>query len=152
MSRQRAAAYHEASHTVVAGVVGVKVLHVEVRPDGSGVTKLMPPRRDDSEAVWLDRATISFAGMCGEDRAFGGSWVGRGDGSNVASAVLRVVRLRGIRGATAVGAELDALVGECGRRSAAIVEQHWPAVVRVADALVRHGRVSGADIDTLMHT
>jgi hypothetical protein len=138
MGRRMATVYHEAGHAEIATVFGIEVTRVifevcYVRPPGGSagcwgqaVTALSGPF-----------AEMKFA-SCTPDREaalWSSAW--KTDRFNALEHLRRSGRVRTL-------ADVELL-------AARMVDQYWPAIVRVARALAEDGELSGARIEALMH-
>src|SRR5262249_1152265 len=128
-------AFHEAGHAVIAHVLGAPVHHVTLQ------AAITPLQRATARCRWK-RALIALAGPAAEDRfqrhapaEHAALWrsIWDGDARNAA-------RYLGVDG--------DVVAAH--RKAARLVREHWSAIERVADALAERGRLSGAEVGTLV--
>jgi hypothetical protein len=125
------AAAHEAGHAVVAHRLGLEVGQARVRADGSGVCLV----RGGS---YVDNAVSAMAGNLAEERAAGRSLCpGDGDGGLIDKLIRQAVPGYGKRAAR------NELWIACRREAKRLVDRHWPAIERVADALCDGAELTG---------
>jgi len=137
----RAAAYHEAGHAVVAHTLGYGTPYVEIAADGSGYRagSGAPGGRDVVEHMVL----ITMAGPIAEARALRISrlvawgWSASGDLPEAEGLI------------TGLGG-LDPWWNIYESQTAALVREHWPAVDRVARALLARRRLDAAALAELL--
>jgi len=140
------ASIHEASHAVVAHVLGLPFHHVVV-----GLSLARGSRGCVSIAnEWMrarDIAIMCLAGREGEKRANGGcdithdgDWQDREQAREAVAIVLKSPI-----GSPDVDVAIEALREEAGH----LVEIWWPQIVRVAAALRRHRRLDAAAVAAL---
>jgi hypothetical protein len=174
MAREDVIAYHEAGHAVIARALGVGVTHVAIFPTSDGVRAVAQTR----SAYWLARAddapaqiagyetdaSVSFAGPLAQHRYRPGrlrwehEW--RDDLAAATSYVARSVLLRnGVKlSAETQRLELtpaqvtavDELQHRIFAETQALVEEHWSAIERVAQALMKRRILSDVELDALI--
>lgn len=140
-------AIHEAGHATVARRLGVccggATLMVEagsvLSSRGYGAYAVVHDRNSDAET----RIIIALAGPVAENRYAGRPGVTLPDGADHLDWT-RVARLVSRYGLSAAG--LDQLR----RRTRRLVKQHWAAITKVADALLKHQVLTASDIDDLV--
>ena len=138
-------AYHEAGHLVIGSLFGFRCASVSIRPDESrgSLGRVVPlDRSEGSREVIEQRLCTLFAGWAAERRFSPGeereareaAW---GDDAQAEGYLERL----GMRTHTARHL-LRA-------RTAALIEQHWPAIEYVARALLRHEELDGDEAERL---
>jgi hypothetical protein len=128
-----AVAFHEAGHAVVARALGSKVVTVEIEPEPCA--NCLHPRGTTNAAV------VALAGDQAERRA-----VPESEGS--AEVDFRTARDVAERLAPMIATELLESFRDQAR---ALLDAQWPDVVSIAGALIARGRLTGAEIDLLIH-
>ena len=130
MTDAKAVAYHEAGHAVVALALGGKVRLVEIGPR---------PHAHCLHRTKTNKAITALAGDLAEQRACPNStW----DAFVDLRVALDTAEL------LAPDEPLDALQ-EFLDRAEALLDRHWCAVEAVAAALLKHGTLTGAEVDAL---
>jgi len=161
MTWGRAAAIHEAGHATVAYGIGVRGLRAVLEPNGGGFVVYGEPgtacagqRREydgagDDYAVTASMFTLAIVlagqvaqGLAGLDGHQ--PWYEGGDRDQIEGAAVDLVEVLG------APAALAPRIIRCGEQDVtAWLEQSWPAVMRVADALHAEQQLDGARIATL---
>lgn len=159
---RRIVAIHEAGHAVVAMVHGAQLDEAEIQPDGRGGVGLLTNHYNDALGAVKTRydglrlMALHWAGAAAEMRAgYRDTWGWVGDAS-FAIDLLRfsddgvwtkaeeafVAKFR--PGRSKITPELMmTLYKRFGKEARAIVREHWPAVVAIADLLEQHGTLTG---------
>jgi hypothetical protein len=165
-------AVHEAGHAVIARVLGIDVRHVDVffpgrsaihqwgqvvygstvcdclRSDADPATKIGMVEKEIKYTIAGSRAEqkhdpradpFGSSGDYARLRSYA-SWIIDGGPKNTDPYDYAAIDHPAIEPA------IDRLVDE----SAALVDQHWLAIMRVARALVRRNRLTGAEVDKLI--
>ncbi|WP_439400390.1 hypothetical protein ACRQ5Q_43415 (plasmid) [Bradyrhizobium sp. PMVTL-01] len=173
MVRKRAfKAKHEAGHAVVARTLGLDVKCVEARGDGAAIIASAGHAADPNDVAaqiaGIEKdAIIALAGTAAnrhdypEIRVFD-VLIDQDDSDTqlACSAIYRMVCLKSGRPVSegeiddidsAMQQQIRDIYSRLLRESAALVEQHWPAIERVAKHLERHGRIDNqAQLDDLI--
>jgi hypothetical protein len=125
------AALHEAAHAVVAAALGIRIDGAGIDPDESYCCV--------GPASLTDNLQIAFAGIESEIRVFGVA------NADQAAGDLKMIEVwqRRHRLSGPFVEDFRPLV----RR---LLRRHWGQVERVADALLRRQRLSGAQIEALL--
>jgi hypothetical protein len=184
MKREKARAYHEAGHAVVARVLGVTVTHVAMfstKPDNSAVAQThsayWSARFADAatQATAFEKdAKVSMAGFVAQlefrpflnakkalkhARSPESPWSGdiRRAKSQVAAAMLaRRAADKGVRDWAPTnadhvsGAEALPVWNQLQAETEALVAENWPAIERVAEALLTRPLLSQDEVDALV--
>jgi hypothetical protein len=176
--RDRIIAHHEAGHAVVARMLGVGVTHVALFPtvDTEGVagacseSAAWQVRAADAPArlaAYEKDAKVALAGPQAQHRYrpvrdFRKSWINnwRDDGLVAKSCAARIVLLAdGIEMGDAPvhatftegqGRRINATLQRLMEEAAAMVEENWPAIERVAQELLHRKILAEADLDALI--
>jgi hypothetical protein len=127
-------AYHEAGHAVVGVALGRVLRDVSL---DAGTTTFVS--QDPLDAV----VTSAFAGAAADAR-------GMGTHSDSAGALDQFNADGLARGQYPSPAERDAYLAGMARRAVALVDQHWPAIERLAALLLERGRADGAEVTRLL--
>jgi ATP-dependent Zn protease len=150
---ERRVAYHEAGHVAAARLLGVEVKAAAIVPDGGipGHVKYVTPQT--SEPVSLERvAMIALAGCAAERRYLGAA----ADDHEPWHRALEDMQLASTSVEALVGSDDEEVVGarleQLGLQVAALLEQHWSAVERVAARLIERKTLSSAEIDECIGT
>jgi hypothetical protein len=123
----RSAAEHEAGHAVVADHLGWEVEAVEVRRDGSGVTRMRPTEDTYGAELRRQRAVLTLAGRAAAGRSYAGG--DRGDDWDLID--------------DATYTEREALEAEAARILALpAINARWR---RLVGALMEHHKLEGAE-------
>jgi hypothetical protein len=144
---RRAVAIHEAGHAVVALAFGHDVVLVTLgpSPDDARRLGLCCSNRNDDAMGRFEAAVVALAGPLAEQifaghprdvRAMmlGSSW--KTDRANAENHLRRSSMAR--------------TLGDAALEAARLVMERWPAIVRVAEALLAQGELGGARIEALM--
>jgi cell division protease FtsH len=132
---RRHVAYHEAGHAVVCVLLGYELIDVTIRPKGRTegsflMTKMRCPR--------ADRIKLYLAGAIAEALVSPTPFYGAsGDWQSIA---------RIARGMARAEETLEKLLEE----TEALVQQNAEAIVRVADALLKHKTLKGEEVTKIM--
>lgn len=152
MTGDRKLATHEAGHAVATIVRGKKLEFCTVRPTAelAGYAQL---GANLHEMDCIDVAVICLAGPLAENMLTSWSctsWPGSAsDDLKQAEKAIRLERtLRSIRARRPVS--YDELWDDVETIAKCLVVVHWNSITRVADALTRRGRLSGARVRELM--
>jgi hypothetical protein len=130
MADVNAVAYHEAGHAVVALALGSKVRVVEIGPQ---------PHANCLHRGKKNKAIVALAGWLAEQRACPNSpWAADVDFEAACDSAEHL----------APAAPLEALKSFLDQ-AAALLEAHWLEVEIVAAALLKRGKLTGAEIDAL---
>lgn len=147
----RAVAYHEAGHAVMALVEGIPICSVSVMPRGHprGVTLQRGFRPDRDASPWapisaMQHVRFGFAGRLAEERACPGSTSGHWADTKQAASILARICFS----PEELGAYWHLL--EIQTKWVLSLPRVWPCVEAVAEALMVRGRLSGADVETIM--
>ena len=174
--QQRRAAYHEAGHVVVRSVVGLVACPVEIHADGSGIAHGTGLKREVDRYGAESLILMSLAGPIAEARAAHCSlfevWLGGGttDIAEATQLLARVtaskqrvrelmydsmlrspdvapeIKLAAEQSLTAPHEDLD----HYNDWSSQLVREYWPAIERVARALLRTPRLEAAEVRDLV--
>lgn len=131
--------YHEASHAVVALRLGWTVHHIVIATFQDGITCADPPAEP---ADWREDCTIRVAGLVGERRVRGTA-----DVSDVAEDE-RKEALALAREHAPESAELE--VRSCEERAAAILDEDWSVVTKIATLLLNCDLINGPALERLL--
>jgi hypothetical protein len=138
---------HEAGHAVVAFAFGHDVVLVTLFEAGSDAQQRLGvcrSNRDDDAMGCFEAAVVCLAGPMAEQafaghprdvRAmmWGSSW--KADRAKAGNHLSR--------------SSMGRTLGDVALSAASLVTEHWPAIVRVAEALLAEGELSCADIGRL---
>jgi ATP-dependent Zn protease len=137
---QKRVAFHEAGHAVIANALGVKLDHATIRPKSFATAGYVAPEVfqktfSPEDIIW------SFAGAIAEEK-FSGERCERSDTDNWHIRYhLGMMPRREKR--KLVRAELKA-------RAIQLVEDHWEAIIDVANELLRKGTMTGERIAVIV--
>jgi len=173
---RRIKSFHEAGHAVVARILGVEVSSVTMRPTGSDNSAGV----ETVSASWLARnaktseqilgcendALVALAGMAAQARSHPDLLVTtdnpefQADIGNAQRMVANIVLLlggtaviEGERSPPLSGDDLRMAKGKFDQliqKTYALVDEHWPAIARVAKALESRNRVNQEELDQLI--
>jgi hypothetical protein len=132
MTARRKTALHEAAHAVIARRLGCRVLKASIEPDGDaqGICSYLPP----SGFSPTSQIAVHVGGQLAVEHA---TPTGGIDARTLADDLTQSV-LSGLD-AQAAG---DAGAMDRGRWVAGqLILQNWPAIIRLASALERHGTI-----------
>jgi hypothetical protein len=152
-------AIHEAGHAVIARALGIKVTSISMHNDGvsaARVKSMIPQWRPGLEA----ELKLTMAGAAAQGR-LSTEDVHMSTVPELESDYERIIVLAANMAAVDAGlewddmakldvADLNAFIRRFSDETEALVEQHWPAIVRVAKALMVQNWVTGAELDRLM--
>jgi hypothetical protein len=170
--KREIAAYHESSHAVTARKLGIEALFVtitqsdprtEIVPASDRAKKASRPVRPQD---YEHDAINALAGLAANRRSHPSAvpvWLPNHypDIAEARAAVLRMIFLRtgrplpegkaNVKLDAATTREFRAEYDRMDNEAAALVERHWLVIQRVANHLVRHGRISDqATLDDLI--
>lgn len=138
-------AYHEAGHAVVGHRLGLPLIDVDVLPDaegGNGHTNFQPPAwfrpgpaPDERHRRFVEALVVTFLAGSHAEARHAGFHNRRGAAYDLDSVAREWLH-------RLPGADLAALHAEAGR----LVEAGWPAIEHVAQALLKAGRLSAAEV------
>ncbi len=131
--------YHEASHAVVALRLGWTVHHIVIETVQDGITCADPPAEP---ADWREDCTIRVAGLMGERRIRGTA-----DVSDLAEDERREA-LALAREHAPKSAEFE--VRSCEEQAAAILDEHWSVVTKIAGLLLNCDLINGPALERLL--
>jgi hypothetical protein len=131
---EEAVAYHEAAHAVVSLVLGYRCRYVAIRPKGEACC--------DQPAEHA--LQILIAARIAEAKHAGSSDIWRDSDDKVRATNLALWITRG--DTEQAGALISLLIAETTDR----VEEHWPAIGRVAAALLERSRIPGDELAGLI--
>jgi hypothetical protein len=151
-------AWHEAGHATIARVLGLGVRRASASADDPHVmTRRVGVASTQFAETVKKLLLVDLAGPLAERRAAGRSddLACRADEQNALSRALWLVRdEHGLDDDEELGsdhrAEAEALVAALRPRAAALVEEHWAQIWRVAAALAAGAVLHQASIDALM--
>ncbi len=155
-----AVAIHEAAHATIARVLGLNVKRAAARPgDARVVTKY---RVNVPKAQWAQTVSklllVDLAGCSAERRATGKFPDGKAWQADRRNAISRALRLVVLDEHQLDDDELndshrdeaEAIVAALRPTAAALVEEPWAQIERVAAALADRRILTGSDVDALM--
>ncbi len=131
--------YHEASHAVVALRLGWTVHHIVIENVEDGITCADPPAE---LADWREDCTIRVAGLMGERQIRGTA-----DFSDLAEDE-RKEALALAREHAPESAEHE--VRSCEKRAAAILDEDWSVVTKIATLLLNCDLINGPALERLL--
>jgi hypothetical protein len=160
-------AYHEAGHVIGARSAGLHCARVLLRPDVGGAVTITTAgadvclaaavqiddapygparRRDYARTPLIPLLVYLLAGVAAESRWLGhrppdAGWYDRWDVETI---------LSDVTGAAPYGARVQGLLAILERHAQRQVARHWPAIVRVATALLARGTLGGAELRLIL--
>jgi hypothetical protein len=157
-----ATAYHEAGHAVIARTLGIPVKLATIKPGegyaGRVLTKVSN-YETQTRALWMREALMSFAGAIAEGEMGGigskDAWrTTRGEGGDLTSVRHAVHKFIGepLKDGRVLIYKPDyrAMRPKLKRQAQQLVRKHWPAIERVAKALIEHETLSGTEVDKII--
>jgi hypothetical protein len=128
-------AIHEAGHAVAAVQLGLELRSVRIDSDGEGTTYVAA-----AGERWREDLVMTYAGDAAVRRA-GGLDCSAQDDRDAWRVISRL-------GWSALDVAIE--LGEAKHRAERLVSDHWPAIERVAAALLRHRHLLPSDVRRLM--
>jgi hypothetical protein len=173
-TKRRIRAFHEAGHAVISRVLGIEVDYVSVISTAADNAGNVPTRSASWLAKHLDASArilatekdlkVTFAGMAANERA-GIKFTANDEAleQDIRNAQRLASNITKLKPGGQVCDTADKLSGEIVADTKAVferiqydtadlVDEHWPAIERVAKYLERHGRIHRVDLDRLIAT
>ncbi|MFF7369771.1 hypothetical protein [Streptomyces tricolor] len=144
---RRFTALHEAGHAVVAVVTGEasvseRVIAPPKTADGAGKAEAY------TDAIWRSAAahlTLLYGGVLAQQR-----WLHEQQlWSPLRESAVQTLARHDYAALRATGATADQLV-QAHTSALALRDRHWPVIIAASELLDHNGRITGADLDTLL--
>lgn len=143
---RKATAYHEAGHAVLAHTLGFEVISVSLGEELTGSTEFVLHGATNEALIVQLAGEIAGCRYRGDDRPRGGTQ----DVLMAAEIGTALVEQEGY-GAAAPGLRIQKLIEQADADARRLVEENWPFITSVAEALVAQDSLDGGQIRGLLH-
>jgi hypothetical protein len=137
MTERNIIATHEAGHAVIARMLGVEIVHSTAAGD---VPCTRTRYRGDTPQTLAKLGIVDLAGPMAEWHYLRSAWC-----TDLENAMGRARRIAALN-----GEEATELLHQMRIEALALVQENWPAIERVADALAHAKSLTQADVDVLI--